>query len=590
MSTTPWFNINDPREILARNDEFRAIPSDKRSNPFEGLLTVDNWRPGVYKLQVPTLYPRKVFPRPAAISQERYNLEFNEKYPELTEILTLNDVYVAGGAASSIITGNNCGNSDIDIFITAGNVPNMKRLWRIADIICEKLSVFYDRICTERMNPGLITFKGFGEGSPTVQIILRAFPDLSGLLHGFDIPSCSIAFDGKTTYMTELCAWSHMNMVNIVYPKYRSTTYERRLIKYFNRGFALAMPNFVAADGSAGSGDAGITVTMPHLTIENLQCDKYFMIGDPKLTDENNVPVSDYEDLTISSDVSFRRDARFDAEDFDEELCQQKNNYLHQFGKPNPRFVYCSYKNTETGGLSDRKSFVDFGDDGPRLSDLINRDDLLRTMKWYAKIIYVVNGKSVHLRLDLQDTLMLTDEEKIYFQKKILSINKYGYGKFVRSKEIDEFLEGKVQEVMKKFDSMPETIDWWIMIDPSRQYTVSLNPIIEDARDWYGDYYREFAEPASSLDLLDSIMAYLKYVSEKSDAEQSKIFNTECPICTTHISKNELNVITLQCGHTYHWAAISDDGCQGFYKWINGSHFECMICRKNFNEYPAAAE
>jgi hypothetical protein len=137
MSTTPWFNINDPREILARNDEFRAIPSDKRSNPFEGLLTVDNWRPGVYKLQVPTLYPRKVFPRPAAISQEQYNLEFNKKYPELTEILTLNDVYVAGGAASSIITGNNCGNSDIDIFITAGNVPNMKRLWRIADIICD---------------------------------------------------------------------------------------------------------------------------------------------------------------------------------------------------------------------------------------------------------------------------------------------------------------------------------------------------------------------------------------------------------------------------------------------------------------------
>ena len=48
---------------------------------------------------------------------------------------------------------------------------------------------------------------------------------VSALLHGFDVPACCVAYDGRATVMTSLAAWAHANRVNPVNPAYRSTTY-----------------------------------------------------------------------------------------------------------------------------------------------------------------------------------------------------------------------------------------------------------------------------------------------------------------------------------------------------------------------------
>jgi hypothetical protein len=61
-------------------------------------------------------------------------------------------------------------------------------------------------------------------------------------LHGFDLGSSAVGFDGKDVYFTTLSKFSYENMVNVVDTTRRSTTYERRLHKYLKRGFSIAIP------------------------------------------------------------------------------------------------------------------------------------------------------------------------------------------------------------------------------------------------------------------------------------------------------------------------------------------------------------
>jgi len=77
----------------------------------------------------------------------------------------------------------------------------------------------------------------------TFQIILRAYKSISEILHGFDLGSSAVGYDGENVWMTTLSKYSYRNMVNIVDITRRSTTYERRLIKYFNRGFHIIFPD-----------------------------------------------------------------------------------------------------------------------------------------------------------------------------------------------------------------------------------------------------------------------------------------------------------------------------------------------------------
>lgn len=76
-----------------------------------------------------------------------------------------------------------------------------------------------------------------------IQLIMRTFPSVSKLLHGFDIPASSIAWDGDNIFFTKLSSFCYMNSCNPVHLPYRSTTLETRLKKYFERGFSIALPH-----------------------------------------------------------------------------------------------------------------------------------------------------------------------------------------------------------------------------------------------------------------------------------------------------------------------------------------------------------
>jgi hypothetical protein len=67
----------------------------------------------------------------------------------------------------------------------------------------------------------------------TLQFILRGYRHLSHVLHGFDIGASCIGYDGKDIWVTSIGAFAYTFHLNIVDLKYRSTSYEYRLRKYF---------------------------------------------------------------------------------------------------------------------------------------------------------------------------------------------------------------------------------------------------------------------------------------------------------------------------------------------------------------------
>ena len=75
-----------------------------------------------------------------------------------------------------------------------------------------------------------------------IQCILRHYAAASEILHGFDIGASAVGFDGKQVYLTALGRFAYECGQCVVDTDRRSTTYEARLRKYWNREFGLVLP------------------------------------------------------------------------------------------------------------------------------------------------------------------------------------------------------------------------------------------------------------------------------------------------------------------------------------------------------------
>ena len=273
----------DPMAILAECNRHRHPGCE--DGPESGLWSVDQLNaefPCLYMFPVPTFAPR-VWPSPKPVSQEEYSLRFALEYPEVARILPIENVVVAGGAAAWPLGEPGVKTGDVDLFVYGIDPADTKKLWRKVDEVVSKLfrATFSPDpahrrflLVREVLAPGILTVAAFLADherpssfvNPTpalkVQVVLRAYPSVTSILHAFDVPSCAVAFDGRRAYMTGLAAYAHLFRVNLVVPAYRSTTYEARLAKYFGRGFALALPGL-----APGAMEKGKTLTLPHLSL-----------------------------------------------------------------------------------------------------------------------------------------------------------------------------------------------------------------------------------------------------------------------------------------------------------------------------------
>ena len=93
--------------------------------------------------------------------------------------------------------------------------------------------------CTRTNNA--ITFKN---SNSEIQIILRLYQTPSEVLHGFDVDSCCLGFDGNDIWMTQRAYFAIKNGYNTVNFNRLSPSYELRLAKYGCRGMAININNF----------------------------------------------------------------------------------------------------------------------------------------------------------------------------------------------------------------------------------------------------------------------------------------------------------------------------------------------------------
>jgi len=265
-------------DLFERNNSFRR-PDVK---PLEGLHSVDDLyeaTPVTYRFPVPSV-SRTWGMRPYRLSQATYDEQFSNKNfgtdCDVGKVLNKVNagpgpahVWVAGGAAAAPYYEKEITAGDVDFFIVGIDPSDSDALWgtvhRIFDAVRESLDMFEETendgvgSAWQCLAPGVLTIthrnsKRMGRKRPIditlrkYQIILRAYPSVSALIHAFDVPSACIAYDGTTAHMTTLGAYAQAYRVNLANPRYRSTTYEIRLEKYYKRGYALGLPNLKISD------------------------------------------------------------------------------------------------------------------------------------------------------------------------------------------------------------------------------------------------------------------------------------------------------------------------------------------------------
>lgn len=132
-----------------------------------------------------------------------------------------------------------CGiHSDYDLFVCGGDAEN-------AETAIEALfSEFKEQSDDFRMfvNENCVTMIS-AKLHINVQVILRMYSSISEIIHGFDIGAAQVAWDGENVWFTSMGRVAYEQGINVLNLSKRRGTYEKRLIKYTDRGFGLVLPN-----------------------------------------------------------------------------------------------------------------------------------------------------------------------------------------------------------------------------------------------------------------------------------------------------------------------------------------------------------
>jgi len=157
-------------------------------------------------------------------------------------------VFLAGGAVFSGIYDKPV--NDIDLFIYGCSVDEAKaKLDTIYQTILNhynftKKNNYIGVTVARTANAISITKNGRHGDNDEYQIILRLYRSPSEILHGFDVDSCALGYDGKDLWMTPRCEFALRVGYNTVNFSRLSPSYEKRLVKYGTRGVAVKIPNF----------------------------------------------------------------------------------------------------------------------------------------------------------------------------------------------------------------------------------------------------------------------------------------------------------------------------------------------------------
>lgn len=403
---------------------------------------------------------------------ETFKVAFNKKYSSYLSQLQMDHVVIAGGSVCGILLKQDL-DVDVDLFVYGlsyeeadAKVEDMlKQLYKSYELSVIKKKEEKDKVeLNQEQSDQLIfekaTFKNIRnknsitvifEDGMKVQIILRLYSTISEILHGFDLGSSAVGFDNGKVYFTTLSKHSYEYLVNIVDPSRRSTTYELRLIKYYQRGFSIVMPDLDIKRLRTNYFKYGMVevAELPYLTFtyRDVKGNKIFL-----------ATVIKYGTRTTRCEV----DSDYAPDDFNEyklfylnlkNLVRQEDNYYYYSEKTNLDIL------TNPPYIT-RSRIIDFYDSlHKKIYDRCNFD--LQAFTSYfdlSTVTEAVNEIVVKKNLSYLDGLI--EDQKVLVLSRLDEVRK------------------------KKHYELP-----WIITDPGSQLTGSFNPLLSDPKDWYGKYY-----------------------------------------------------------------------------------------------------
>ena len=193
------------------------------------------------------------------IDNKEFADRFYNNYPFLKDI-DMSNILFAGGSIQKYITNdiNNyipATSTDIDVFFYGLTERQaIAKIYQINSILIKYLmernridgNIAEQKIKYVNHNNFFSIYFPFRTMSGTsiieIQFIYRLYSSISEILHGFDIGSSAVGFDGQIVYFTTLSKFAYEYKCNIIDTTRRSTTYEQRLSKYVARGFNIIMP------------------------------------------------------------------------------------------------------------------------------------------------------------------------------------------------------------------------------------------------------------------------------------------------------------------------------------------------------------
>ena len=610
--------------LLKENRKYRVhkIPS------IEGLIKLDDMAAPIYtendiggSLIIPKDHITIYNPSSVINTQELYNNCMNTSYPLIGQILNnINGVVLCGGAALWGYMGKlDTAPKDFDLFLY--NNQDLSDEEKI-EFYNEKVKVIIDIIRSLYVDnykiyivKGVITIN-IPIIDTQVQIILKDYFSISEILHSFDLFSCCIAWDGKTTYFTKMAEWSLTYRINIILPEYRSRTYESRLIKYFNKGFAILFP-FLNLKNSIIISDEK-TIHLPNLSITLYHTENNIAIGDISLPE-----------LDLLHSIYTTKDMEF----FDIDYDKITNSYIIDITKNDIYFYQIFQKNCHKF-IKNKKTFellLYLHKNENILDKNIIKLPISRILSYnsYKNWLYEYIEQNIIIK---QDEFILNEnfiKELIHNYEEFAKTNNIQKIKIQLDKINQRIMDIKIEykkifilrELIKNicdymlalYNSQKDEIISYIQyIDRSINLTSSIYPIIQTNKEWYGSYYYSFAkenpqkrqkkkqrkekkqkkaqeekrkvqeEKSTQICILEKNFQFneiVPFIKEHIKSLESE--NNICPLCCEPINYLNPMVITLRCGHIYHYHKKNNCECEGIDRWLLIKN-ECPECRLHF--------
>lgn len=432
--------LEKDNDIINYKDEmklYKLKDLDLKKEWDYSLPTLVNYHKNSY---ISNKISKKVYDNPAG---EILN---NESFRFLKNI-TWDNLLLAGGSLGDILSGSNV-KGDIDMFIYADSDE-------LANKTLERL---LNEIVSNRNISNAFSNKSFREKLTFVktkytlkivefnfQVIFRRYSSIAEILHGFDLGSSAVGFAGKDLYFTILSKFSYEYGCIIVDTKRRSTTFEKRLEKYFKRNFNVVLPYFdinKLSTGKISKYEIPEICEFPYFAIEYNKVHNNQINVTKFLFPKTNTFISDYDDI-----------------DYDDKykLFYRNLSKVLKHDNDNIVFIYDNYKDIfapflEKYGNCIKAFYQTLGE------KILNNNSFPTSM--------------------VENYISLYDANEVFKNRKDIE-------------SIKNMLNNQTEHAINLFRDIKEN-DLkvkWISEMPGSQITSSFNPIITNPSDWYGEYF-----------------------------------------------------------------------------------------------------